>query len=114
MPGALNVPFSNVKYLDKSITTSDGQGLNRLKDKVELEDVFKRNGVDLHDFNDKRIVTTCGSGMTAALLYLALHVCGHDNKSLYDGSWTEYGDESKKLPYLQQGILKNNNNNNNN
>jgi thiosulfate/3-mercaptopyruvate sulfurtransferase len=37
------------------------------------------------------VITTCGSGVTAAILSLALEILGHRNHSLYDGSWTEWG-----------------------
>lgn len=37
------------------------------------------------------IVTSCGSGVTAAILSLALDVCGHESHALYDGSWSEWG-----------------------
>lgn len=107
MPGAVNVPFGSLKYLDKSIQTSDGQGLNRIKDKEELAAIFKAAGVDLGEFSNNRLVATCGSGMTASMVYLGLHISGHKNISLYDGSWTEYADENKKLPYVNKGVRKN-------
>ncbi len=44
-------------------------------------------GVDL----DRPIVTTCGSGVTASVLALALHRLGKDAVAVYDGSWTEWG-----------------------
>ena len=37
------------------------------------------------------VVTSCGSGITAAVLALGLHVAGHKDVALYDGSWTEWG-----------------------
>ncbi|MDR0253118.1 MAG: sulfurtransferase, partial [Brucellaceae bacterium] len=40
---------------------------------------------------DKPVVTTCGSGVTAAVLFLALNMLGYENVRLYDGSWTEWG-----------------------
>ena len=49
--------------------------------------IFESAGVDLK----KPIITTCGSGVTAAVLGLALERMGHDMWSLYDGSWTEWG-----------------------
>ena len=39
----------------------------------------------------RRTVTTCGSGITAAIITLALHSLGHENNTLYDGSWSEWG-----------------------
>ena len=55
--------------------------------KDQLADLFKIKGVDL----DKPIVTTCGSGVTAAMLYFALEYLGAKGPlGVYDGSWTEY------------------------
>jgi thiosulfate/3-mercaptopyruvate sulfurtransferase len=48
---------------------------------------FRDSGVDLA----KPIVTSCGSGVTAAILSLALHLIGHNDVALYDGSWAEWG-----------------------
>ena len=49
--------------------------------------LFEAQGVK----NDKPVVTTCGSGVTAAVLFLALNLLGYNNVRLYDGSWTEWG-----------------------
>lgn len=75
MPGALNLPFGEL---------IDAEG--RLKSDPEIRLAFERAGVDL----SAPITTTCGSGVTAAILSLALHAIGHGNLSLYDGSWTEW------------------------
>ena len=40
---------------------------------------------------EKPIITTCGSGVTAAIISLALEIVGYKNHSVYDGSWTEWG-----------------------
>jgi thiosulfate/3-mercaptopyruvate sulfurtransferase len=74
MPGALNVPFSLV-------VAEDGT----LKPRETLAQVFA--GVDL----SRPIITTCGSGLTAAVLALALARLGRDDVAVYDGSWTEWG-----------------------
>ena len=76
MPGAANVHF-------RSLITADGT----YKSKDELRAAFEQAGVDLA----KPIVTTCGSGMTAAILMLALDEIGAKDTALYDGSWTEWG-----------------------
>jgi thiosulfate/3-mercaptopyruvate sulfurtransferase len=49
--------------------------------------VFEAAGVNL----SKPAITTCGSGVTAAVLSLALERMGHKNHALYDGSWAEWG-----------------------
>jgi thiosulfate/3-mercaptopyruvate sulfurtransferase len=75
MPGAFNVPFDRV--LDKG----------SLAPRDHIEVAFKDAGVDLN----KPIVTSCGSGLTAAILTFALDSIGITPKRLYDGSWTEWG-----------------------
>ncbi|MFO1249374.1 MAG: 3-mercaptopyruvate sulfurtransferase [Alphaproteobacteria bacterium] len=76
MPGACNVHF-------RSLITPDGT----FKPKEELRAAFEKAGVDIK----RPIVTTCGSGMTAAILMLALDEIGAGDTALYDGSWTEWG-----------------------
>jgi thiosulfate/3-mercaptopyruvate sulfurtransferase len=76
MPGACNVPSGG-------LVNPDGT----LKSKAELEALFKAGGVDLTG----AIVTTCGSGVTAALLALALARLGREDVPVYDGSWAEWG-----------------------
>src|ERR1700761_2385236 len=74
MPGALNVPW-------RSVVAAEGT----LKPDAELRHAFAN--VDLH----QPIVTTCGSGISAAILMLALDEIGAGKVALYDGSWTEWG-----------------------
>ena len=50
-------------------------------------ETIEKAGIDL----DKPVVTTCGSGITAAIITLALESLGHGNNRLYDGSWSEWG-----------------------
>ena len=76
IPNSRNVPF-------KSVLKADGT----MKDTDALRDVFDAAGVDLN----KPVITTCGSGVTAAILSLALERIGHKHHSLYDGSWSEWG-----------------------
>ncbi len=76
IPGARNVPYT-------ATLNADGT----MKSAAELVQVFKAAGVDL----TKPIITTCGSGVTAAVLSLALDRIGHKNHALYDGSWSEWG-----------------------
>jgi len=77
MPGALNLPFDRV-------VNPDGT----LKSVEELKAAFDH--VDL----DRPIVTTCGSGVTASVLALALARLGRFDVAVYDGSWTEWGGRS--------------------
>ena len=58
-----------------------------LKPDDELSAIFARSGIDVR----APIVTTCGSGISAAILTLALNRIGASNVALYDGSWTEWG-----------------------
>ena len=76
MPGAKNVHYA-------SLLNADGT----LKSKAEIEAAFKAAGIDL----TKPIITSCGSGVTAAILTLGLTLIGAKNHALYDGSWTEWG-----------------------
>lgn len=76
MPGAANVPWEGV-------IAEDGT----LKSERDLKAVFKNAGVNL----SKPIVTSCGSGVTASVLALALARLGLDRVAVYDGSWTEWG-----------------------
>ncbi len=75
MPGARNLPsgvFAN-------------QG--RFKSLPELKQTIEDAGIDL----SKPVVTSCGSGITAAIITLALESLGHTDNKLYDGSWSEWG-----------------------
>jgi thiosulfate/3-mercaptopyruvate sulfurtransferase len=74
MPGATSIPYTEL--------VEDG----RLKPVEELRRTFIAKGVDLQ----QPITTTCGSGVTAAVLALGLEAAGAKQVSLYDGSWAEY------------------------
>lgn len=75
MPGALNLPYG-------SLLEADGT----MKRGAALEAVFRDAGVD----PDRPVITTCGSGVTAAILTLGLAELGRPSR-LYDGSWSEWG-----------------------
>jgi thiosulfate/3-mercaptopyruvate sulfurtransferase len=74
MPGALNLPYDTLLV--------DG----RLVSPEQIRAKFSAAGIDL----DKPVVTSCGSGVTAAVLWFALDAIGKEPKALYDGSWTEW------------------------
>lgn len=76
MPGACNVPWGG-------LVNADGT----LKSAPELKAAFEAGGVDMSG----AIVTTCGSGVSAALLALALARLGRLDVAVYDGSWSEWG-----------------------
>lgn len=78
MPGAKSLPASSL---------SRGGSLLPLD---ELRAAVESAGIDL----DKPVVTSCGSGVTAAAITLALESLGHKDNRLYDGSWTEWGGQS--------------------
>jgi thiosulfate/3-mercaptopyruvate sulfurtransferase len=74
MPGAFNVP--SAKLVENG----------RLIPAERIVATFEQAGVDVN----KPIITTCGSGVTAAILWFALDAIGKRPQSLYDGSWTEW------------------------
>ncbi|MBM3618755.1 MAG: sulfurtransferase, partial [Alphaproteobacteria bacterium] len=77
-----HIPASqNVHYA--SLLNADGT----LKDKKELREILQQGGVDYA----KPVVSTCGSGVTACILDLALEITGHPDHAVYDGSWAEWG-----------------------
>ncbi len=76
IPGSKNLPFA-------TLLNADGT----MKSVADLRATFEAAGVNL----TKPAITTCGSGVTAAILSLALERIGHRNHSLYDGSWSEWG-----------------------
>ena len=76
MPGAANVHF-------RTLLTPEGT----FKPPAQLREIFAQAGVD----PQKPVVTTCGTGVTAAILKLALDDLGASDVALYDGSWTEWG-----------------------
>jgi len=75
MPGARNLP--------SGVFATQG----RFKSLPELKQTIEAAGIDL----SKPVVTSCGSGITAAIITLALESLGHSDNKLYDGSWSEWG-----------------------
>lgn len=86
MPGALNIPFKLLLNDDHTFKSPD-----------ELEKLFRAHHVDF----DKRIITSCGSGVTAAIVTFALELLGVESL-VYDGSWSEWGKPELNLPIASQ------------
>lgn len=75
IPNSLNIPVS--------LLTTNGQ----MRPEPELAQLFTDRGIDL----TKPVITSCGSGITAATLALALQLAGAAEVAVYDGSWAEWG-----------------------
>src|SRR6202047_4981746 len=75
IPGSLNLPWRDV--------VASGE----IKPKDQVKTLMAQAGVDV----DRPVITTCGSGVTAAILLLALASIGKSDVALYDGSWAEWG-----------------------
>jgi thiosulfate/3-mercaptopyruvate sulfurtransferase len=76
MPGAANLPW-------RAVLTDDF----KLKDDASLQKLFAEKGIDLR----APLITSCGSGVSAAILMLAAEKLGARQVSIYDGSWSEWG-----------------------
>jgi thiosulfate/3-mercaptopyruvate sulfurtransferase len=81
MPGSLNVPFTRI--------VADG----KLRSPEEIEAAFREAGVDL----DRPVVTSCGSGVSASILAVALESLDRPIKALYDGSWADWGSSERPV-----------------
>jgi thiosulfate/3-mercaptopyruvate sulfurtransferase len=75
MPGAHNVPHADI--------VENG----RLASREKIAAAFKKAAVDMN----KPVITSCGSGVSAVVLALALDALGKDDARVYDGSWAEWG-----------------------
>jgi len=78
IPGSFNVPFTQLYNADGTF-----------KDQAGIKAAFTEAGVDL----ERPVITSCGSGVTACVLLFGLHLIGKDDAALYDGSWTEWGND---------------------
>lgn len=84
MPGALNVPFSDLLQEDD---------MTKFKSVEEMKNIFESAGLDVN--TEKNVICSCGSGVTACVLATALLECGRDGSKtfVYDGSWLEWGSD---------------------
>lgn len=78
-----HIPGSSCLYFPTLLDQETGEFLPA----DELRTVFEKGGVDL----TRPAVGTCGSGVSACVLALGLHLLGHEDYAVYDGSWTEWG-----------------------
>jgi thiosulfate/3-mercaptopyruvate sulfurtransferase len=76
IPGSFNLPYDMLYRPNGTLLPPEA-----------LKEVFREAGLDTR----KPVATTCGSGVTASILALGLHVIGHKKVAVYDGSWTEWG-----------------------
>ena len=77
IPGAVNVPFTDlVDDVTKTMLPAD-----------KLTERLAQSGID----NSRPVIASCGSGVTACVVALAMHLTGHENWAVYDGSWAEWG-----------------------
>jgi thiosulfate/3-mercaptopyruvate sulfurtransferase len=76
IPGSRNLPYGELFQADGT-----------WKQGAALHNVFKAAGIDM----DKPMITTCGSGMTAAVVLFGARLAGKKDVTLYDGSWSEWG-----------------------
>ncbi|KAL7498147.1 hypothetical protein ACHAWT_009671 [Skeletonema menzelii] len=99
MPGALNVPFTDL--LDPNDKT-------KFRPMTEVKDIFIKAGISPISGDDtscRKIVCSCGSGVTAAALAVGLEECGLRSKediTIFDGSWIEWG-SSDSTPIVSDG-----------
>ena len=76
IPGSRNLPYTELARPDGTLKSAE-----------ELRQLYAKAGIDLA----KPVVTSCGSGVTAAVLALGLEVAGAKSIAVYDGSWAEWG-----------------------
>ena len=89
-PGLLSGHIPNSKSLPSSeLVTNDGF----LKSIEELNKIFSNNNFN----NSEQIIATCGSGVSACVISVALYCLGRKDVPVYDGSWTEWASSGQKI-----------------
>ena len=83
MPGAVNLPFADVQT----------NGL--MKSPALLREMFAQ-------YQNKKLIFSCGTGVTACILALAAEQAGRKHLAVYDGSWTEWGADDSGLPVVKE------------
>lgn len=86
MPGALNIPFTNLSDPDS----------RKMISIYGIESQMRKAGITL---GRDKVVASCGSGVTACLLAFAMHLLGDETVAVYDGSWSEWGTDPE-MPVL--------------
>jgi thiosulfate/3-mercaptopyruvate sulfurtransferase len=76
IPGSISLPFDELLNQDRTFKSPD-----------EVRAIFETRGLD----PTKTAVASCGSGITAAVIYFGLQLIGHQSMAVYDGSWAEWG-----------------------
>ena len=94
MPHSQSLPFIDL------LTRSETTGVLEMRSDDELREIVTAAGVDLASGGS--IVSSCGSGMTAAVLTLALQRVGVEKSAIYDGSWSEWGAQAD-TPIVKRG-----------
>ncbi len=78
IPGSLNLPFADLM---------DGDDFGTIRPAEKIAAALRNAGID----PEKPVVTSCGSGVTAAIVSLGLYLIGHKDAAIYDGSWSDWG-----------------------